>query len=80
MTDSLLSNDGFFILRNDGGQILLNEHADVTGVTIEGTHSSQRLVKQRRTKLVNTEFSFWLIASLIRRVEIKLLQFKDKLQ
>lgn len=77
MTDSLLANDGFFFLLNDGtSHILLNEHAG-GGVTLQGFQSTQVLKKKKRTKLVDVEFSFWLISELIKRVE--LLQFGSKL-
>jgi len=74
MTDSILMNDGTsFILKNDGGQILLNRHG-VGGVDISGIHATQ--ITKRRTKFIHVEFTFWLISSLLKRVEIKLLQFK----
>ena len=78
MTDSLLKNDNGFIVLNDGtSQILLNAHTAVSGVTIEGTHAT--IIKKRRTKLINVEFTFWLISSLVKRIEINLLDFGEKL-
>jgi len=87
MADCVVQNDGSsLILLNDGSScILLNEQV-AAGVIIEGTHAIQKTIQkpkrkrpQQRIQLIPVEFTFWLISGLIRRIEIKLLQFGDKL-
>jgi len=72
MTDSLLKNDGGFLLLNSGGQILLNAHE--AGVNIQGTHAVQQTIqKRRKTQLIPISFTFQLISNTIPRVVIQLI-------
>lgn len=74
MTDSFLLNDGTsFITLNSGGHLLMNEHIDE--IKIHGVHATQRTTQKRRTKLIPVEFTFWLIAGILKTVEMKLLNF-----
>ena len=77
MADSVLLNDGSsFLVLNDGtSTVLLNEQTDA-GININRTHATQ--ITKRRTRIINVVFTFWLISRL-KNIEIKLLQFGDKL-
>ena len=78
MADSILMNDGSsFILRNDGGQILLNAHVAVGGVDIVGTHAVP-LVVRRGLQLIPVEFTFWLKSCIIINIAAQM-RFKSTL-
>lgn len=55
----------------------MNEH--IPEVKIHGVHSLRGTVQKRKTKLINVEFTFWLIAGILKKVEIELLDFQHKL-
>jgi len=78
MTDSFLKNDGGFILLNNGGTLLMNEH--VPEVKIRGTHATQKTVQRRKTQLISVSFTFKLKANTLRKIHVHLLNFGEQLR
>ena len=75
MGDSILLNNGSFVLLNDGSShVLLNEHL---GVTTQGTHATQKTFPKKR--LVNVQFKFWLKANLLEKAIIQLHSIENRI-
>ena len=70
MADCIVQNDGSsLILLNDGSScILLNEQAP--GVQIVGTHA-RPLIAARARQLFPVEFTFWITAGVLQKVEYR---------
>jgi len=75
----ILLNDGSsVVLLNDGtSKVLLNDKA--FGPVLAGTHATQALYKKTPEQLITVRFEFKLVSNLIKRIEIRLEDFTDKL-